>query len=257
MTGRCRNTPGLRCSPPRWRPILTFVIGLGALAIIPVMPVPGLLYFRLSAMLQLPMLTAWFLIVEVYTDLGLAFGYWWIRYVEQRPLSSVGFVKPSINDVLIGLLVFLCIEILVGIVLNSPVRAAADSDVQNASYQTAVLAKQPIGLLVLGCITSPVLEELTLRGYAISRLEEFGVWTLAATAFSVALGTISHIPFWGSQDLVAFAVGELLFALLFVWRRNLFASIIAHVLTNLYAGLIWPAAPHAYQSAIAQLFGRL
>jgi membrane protease YdiL (CAAX protease family) len=126
--------------------------------------------------------------------------------------------------------------------------------IQNFSRGNSIFTAMPLSLLVVGCLLSATLEELTFRGYAICRLRGFGVSAPIAVAISVAAATISHVPFWGTGPIVIFGMGELLFALLFVWRGNLFAAIVAHILVNSYAILIWPALPHALQSAVSNAF---
>jgi Type II CAAX prenyl endopeptidase Rce1-like len=241
-----------------WCRILTFAVGFGVLQVLPILPVPRFLYVHLSELLQVPILTAWFLVAEVYVGLGLAFGYCWIRYVERRPLSSVGVRVPSAGDLVSGALLFVIIEFVVGVILTHPLRHhPPESAIVNVSQVTSIFAGMPLSLVALGCLVSPVLEELTDRGYAICRLQEIGVSTPLAVAISVGIGTVSHIPFWGTSLMLVFGTGELLFALLFVWRRNLFAPILAHILANSYSSLIWPALPIALQAAIPKFFRRL
>jgi membrane protease YdiL (CAAX protease family) len=91
------------------------------------------------------------------------------------------------------------------------------------------LSMLPIWFRLVLAVTGGAIEETLYRGYATERLVALTgrVWLGAALA---ALGFgIAHIPAWG----IAFALTVdlpfgLLMTLVFLWRRDLLANILAH-----------------------------
>ncbi len=51
---------------------------------------------------------------------------------------------------------------------------------------------------------------------------------------------VLHLPSWGVAHLLFVSVAAALFTLAFVWRRNLWANIIAHVVADSVPLLILP-----------------
>jgi membrane protease YdiL (CAAX protease family) len=61
-----------------------------------------------------------------------------------------------------------------------------------------------------------------------------------AAAISLALFVLPHVRFFGPDWLLRQGVGVVLLYLLYIWRRNLWATMLMHFLGN--APLLLPAA---------------
>ncbi|MHB8529120.1 MAG: CPBP family glutamic-type intramembrane protease, partial [Caulobacteraceae bacterium] len=54
----------------------------------------------------------------------------------------------------------------------------------------------------------------------------------AGMAASVAAFTAAHFSYWGAAQLIPVALGGLVLALLYLWRRDLACNMITHFLTD-------------------------
>jgi membrane protease YdiL (CAAX protease family) len=77
-----------------------------------------------------------------------------------------------------------------------------------------------------------VAEEVLFRGYPIPRLEELSRSRIFAAFLSWAAFTYAHLSYWGTAQLMIAGWGGLVLTLLFLWRRNLWANMTAHWLTD-------------------------
>lgn len=86
----------------------------------------------------------------------------------------------------------------------------------------------PIWLLVCAGITAGVVEELLYRGYAIERLSALtgNIW-LGALLSLAAFVTV-HVPWWGVGAALAVLPAGALLTVLYVWRRDIAANMVAH-----------------------------
>ena len=149
-------------------------------------------------------------------SLGHFVGYeifWWalvvlllsyVRCVERRPLTSIGFHKPGVWNILIGIaagIVFLAS--LAGIYFVLFPYLHFKEDPQVARVMSQMLAKPQWWRLTL-ILRGAIGEEILFRGYAIERLREL------TGRFSIA----------GSAGVIL--------TLLYIWRRNLWVNMIAH-----------------------------
>lgn len=88
-------------------------------------------------------------------------------------------------------------------------------------------------LLALGLVlATAVTEEVLWRGYVVERL---GAWTgpLVAAGVGLAIFTATHLPFFGAGWLVSVLPGAVLLYVLLLWRRNLWACMLCHLIGNL------------------------
>ncbi len=106
-------------------------------------------------------------------------------------------------------------------------------NVDDLGLQIGWPTSQPERLFwILVCLFAGVCEELIFRGFAIPALESrgFKVW------HAVLISTVSFSVIHGAADLtvtgISFVAG-LLFAALYVWRRNLALVMVVHALSDL------------------------
>lgn len=162
---------------------------------------------------------------------------WWIlilsvlfyvRRVELRPLSSIGFRKVSLQDVLIGLGA--------GIVMIAGFAAIYFGVLPalhlSESSQVNELMVTPFWWRLISVIRAAIGEEVIFRGFAIERgREAFGSLRIASV-LSWIVFTLEHISTWGWSHVLVAGFGGLLLTLLYVWRRNLWINIIAHFVVD-------------------------
>jgi membrane protease YdiL (CAAX protease family) len=84
-----------------------------------------------------------------------------------------------------------------------------------------------------------VSEEILFRGYPIERLEELTRSRFAAGTISWAAFTIAHLSAWGFPQLLVAGSGGIILTVLYIWRRNLPANMIAHGVAD-GAGFLMP-----------------
>lgn len=162
----------------------------------------------------------------------LALVLWW----ERRSLASIGLTVPSGRDVLWGVAGFVVGALTFAI--TTPLIGALGLEDTGSGIQT--LAQLPLWLVVLVAITAGVTEEILYRGYPIERLAELtgSIWTGAVLTFVVFAA--AHVPFWGVGGAIQVGVWTVVVTALYVWRRNLVACVVMHVLNDLYAFVLLP-----------------
>jgi len=89
----------------------------------------------------------------------------------------------------------------------------------------------PFGVLVCAAATAGVVEEFLYRGYAIERLAILTGSRVAGALISLAAFSLAHLPFWGAASAVLTLVAGIVLTVLYLWKRNLAANILAHTLT--------------------------
>lgn len=146
-------------------------------------------------------------------------------YVDRRPLTSIGLRRPGGWDVSWAIAFFI-----VGgatQLLLKPVVSLSGLNV----IPIRTLELRPI--LDWGSIVAAAVgEELVFRGYLLERLEELSGSAVAAVVLSSALFGLWHLPIWGGGEIILAGSWGILVALLYVWRRNLPACMLAHLLED-------------------------
>jgi uncharacterized protein len=181
-----------------------------------------------------------------FSGTGHLVGYeviWWafvglillyVRSIEARPLTSIGFRALPWRDAAVG--VATGILIVAGLVVTYSVILPALH--LNESQQVNQLAQTPLWWRGISVIRAAVAEEIAFRGYAIERLKEVTSSLAGAATISCALFTFAHLGTWGWSHLILAGFGGVLLTVLYVWRRNLWANIIAHFIVDASAVLL-------------------
>jgi len=154
----------------------------------------------------------------------------YVLAVERRPLSSVGWGKLTwksfawgIGASVVGF--FLVGGVLINIVLVK-LNLLPHSDVMRA------LAAMPFWMRLLIVIRAGVVEELLFRGFGIERLTELTGSRILASAVTLAAFTLGHLSYLSVGQLVVAAGAGLVVTVLYLVRRDLWANIISHFLTD-------------------------
>jgi CAAX protease family protein len=145
---------------------------------------------------------------------------------EHLPLRSIGLRKPTwatpITAALLVVVAFVLQPRLTAPLVKLWGEGGRDAGV-------ATIAVWPAWFRLFVALTSGIVEETLYRGYAVERLIAVtGRTWLGAVLAMLAFGA-AHIPAWGAgfaltNDLAAGVV----LVLIYVWRRDLIANILAH-----------------------------
>jgi CAAX protease family protein len=155
---------------------------------------------------------------------------------ERRPLSTIGFRRLTWAS--LGFGVALGAVVIMTFPLASLILKALN--IPNPQTALAEVATMPLWVRLGTLLTAGVTEEILFRGYPISRLKVATGSTAIAVAIPFGVFVLLHLPSWGVAHLLFVSVAAALFTLAFVWRRNLWANIIAHVVTDSVPLLILP-----------------
>ena len=162
---------------------------------------------------------------------------WWVYIggmlayvvrVERRPLSSIGFRRPGIGDIAIGIAAGIAILAALAFVYYI-VFPLLHWDLSQGMNQ---LAATPFWWRLISTVRAAVSEEVLFRGYAMERLHELTGSRKIAASVSCAVFMLDHVPSWGWEHLAIAAVGGISLTLLYLWRRNLWVNILAHFIID-------------------------
>lgn len=172
-----------------------------------------------------------------YSGLGHLLGgelLWWIAvvilllyviFVERRPLSSLGFRRPGVVDIVIAGIAG--ILLVAGIVAIYTVIFPLLHLRMNAGEMKSLL-ETPFWYRFILVTRAAVAEELLFRGYPIPRLSELSSSRWIAAILSWAAFTYAHLASWGAAQLIVAGYGGVVLTILYLWRGNLWANMLAH-----------------------------
>lgn len=156
--------------------------------------------------------------------------------VERRPLSSIGVRRIGWRDVGAAVLVF-------GLgaasyPFTTPLLESMGLETTVGGIET--VAAYPLGFVLALALTAAVTEELLYRGFPIERITELTGSTALGAGITVLFFVLFHVPYWGLGGALQIGVNAVLLTLLYVWRRNVAACILAHAITDIYAFIVIP-----------------
>ena len=166
---------------------------------------------------------------------------WWIyiaavllyvRKIERRLLSSIGFRTPGISNIALGACAGLLITAVLGAMYFVVLPALHLNDSMASTSNAGALMATPFWWRFISTIRAAVTEEVLFRGYAMERIEELSGSRTIAVVVSCVIFTLAHVSSWGWSHELFVAVGGLAFSLLYLWRRNLWVNIIAHFIVD-------------------------
>ena len=151
-----------------------------------------------------------------------------VRYLERRPLTSIGFRKPGIWNILIGIasgLVILAGLVFIYYVVFPALHVSEDQ-------QMSQLVATPYWWRFITVVRAAVAEEIFFRGYAIERLQELTGSVKFAGAFSCIVFAVEHVGFWNWSHILIAGFAGIILTVLYIWRRNLWVNMIAHFVVD-------------------------
>ena len=158
-------------------------------------------------------------------------------YGDRLPLSAVGLVVPRVGSILFGL----------GIGASVYVGLYAIAFVlwKNGLFEAKAPASQilhwPLWLRLFMLITAGVVEEALYRGFAIERLTALTGKRWLAALIALLGFVAAHLPFWGLGAIATPIVGGAFFTLIYLWRGDLVACMVAHLAVDSVGLLLAPA----------------
>jgi membrane protease YdiL (CAAX protease family) len=160
------------------------------------------------------------------------------RHVDGLTWGKLGFERVSWSSVPIG-----CGLAIFYIVGFGPFAYWMVAKLEMGTFDTALmkLAALPTWYLVITILVVASLEELLYRAYAIESLAIMVGSRWTAGALSVLAFGLAHVPLWGVGPALTTFVSGAMMTLIYLWRRDILALIIAHVATDLYGIVIAPA----------------
>lgn len=147
----------------------------------------------------------------------------YIFQVEGRGLTSIRFTRPNRKDVLWAIvfgITGIIVQMVLSTVLNPPLG------------NTKTLLTYSLPVIIALIVTTATTEEILFRGYVVERLEELTGRLWLAVGFSFVVFVIPHITFFGPLWLITNGMNVVLLYFLYVWRRNLVACMIMHLIGN-------------------------
>lgn len=155
----------------------------------------------------------------------------WVRFAERLPLRSLRLVRPTEADLSwagwLGGAAVLWHWVMSQWVVPTTGTEGGATD----SGAGQLVALGPLLALAL-VVTVSVTEEILWRGYVVERL---GAWIGLAPAAAIGLVvfTIPHVLFFGPWWLLTTLPSGALLYVLLMWRRNLWACMLAHAVTDI------------------------
>lgn len=162
----------------------------------------------------------------------------YVVLVERAALSSIGFRTPKPLDIVFAVLVAVVAVVGMGVIFKV-VLPALHLKLPSTSSNMALLTA-PFWLQFAVVTRAAISEEVLFRGYGMERLGQWtgSMWLAAVVTW--AIFTFAHISGWGLPVIIVAGWGGLVLTAFYLWRRNLWANMLLHWLTDA-AGFLLPA----------------
>lgn len=183
-----------------------------------------------------------------YTGLGDQWGgevLWWALFVvillytlfvERKSLASLGYRRPGVWDIVLGVVAAFAAVFGIGMIFKFVLPALHMSLTQ----QMGSLFVAPLLFRVMLVTRAAFVEETAFRGYGFERIAELTKSPLLAALVTWVVFSMAHLTSWGWAQVIVAAWGGLVLTVLYLWRRNLWANIICHWLTDGAAFILLP-----------------
>lgn len=157
--------------------------------------------------------------------------------IERQPLASIGLKPPRWTTLLWGLALTFAITFVLAPAMTWLADRAGLPGYEPGLQQLLGL---PAWYRVFLAVTAGVVEEALYRGYAVERLTALTGSHWLGGSIAVIVFGLAHLPGWGvGPTLVAFIAGSVA-TLFYVWKRDLLALMIAHVIGDIVGVALLP-----------------
>lgn len=175
------------------------------------------------------------LVAIVLITLGV---YAWATFGEGYTLRRMGFGQCSWATPLLAIALTAFFVLVFGPIAYW---VLARSGSQGFGPRIEAVSQLPTPYLVLTIVIVASAEELLYRGYAIARLSDLAGSCLSASVVSVVAFGLAHVPMWGWAPAATTIVSGGIVTVVYLWRQDILALILAHIATDLYGIVL---APH-------------
>jgi membrane protease YdiL (CAAX protease family) len=155
----------------------------------------------------------------------------WLHLGERLPISSIGLKRPTWKSVLFAILGAAAL-LAVFVIHSALIVPLFHLNASAASAERNAILARPYWYRVLLVLRAAVVEEILFRGYIIEKVRQLTGSTVLAITLSVAVFTYIHLAGWGLVHLIPVFAGGVIFALLYVWKRDLPSNMMAHFITD-------------------------
>jgi len=165
-----------------------------------------------------------------------------LRYGEGLNFSAIGWRAPRWTTLLWGVAAFVAIYAAqpLGMLLLRSVGGALPTDTIRK------LMGVPLWLLVLTVVRAGVCEEILFRGYAIERLTALSGSRVLGIVVPALVFMLGHMEAYGVKYLMFLIPVTSILTGLYVWRRDLWANMLAHFLTDAVGLIFFYQSLHAH-----------
>lgn len=154
------------------------------------------------------------------------------------PFSALGWRWPTLRDLLPALIMAL-IAIWGIFPLATALNELLGTPMRGMGFQIPTLGA--LGVTVFyAVVTAPFAEEVLFRGYGLGYLLARGLSPLAAAALMILAFAIIHLPYFGLGGGIFILLWGILPTALRLWRGDLAAAWLMHVLNNAFAYIVVP-----------------
>ncbi len=155
----------------------------------------------------------------------------YVLCIEKRGLGSIGFKAISYQTFWIAGLGLILAIVLVGLFVSLAQFGGLEfSESQSSLAETATVSSW---LLAFFLLRAAGVEELLFRGFLISRGIELKIQPILMVLISTTVFVAPHAIFWPGPHLLLVTAAGLAFGLIFIWKRDVLACIMAHLGFNI------------------------
>ncbi|HSY37651.1 MAG TPA: CPBP family intramembrane glutamic endopeptidase [Acidobacteriaceae bacterium] len=198
-------------------------IGLAAAVILPLLPMGK----GITQGASLPVLLVHEAVWWSYAAILLL----WLHFGERLPLSSIGLRRPNWKTLVCALLAVVVL-LSVFVIQSLVIVPMFHLDASRTVVERNLILARPFWYRLLMVLRAAVVEEILFRGYMIEKVRQLTGSTVLAVVVSVATFTYMHLSGWGAVHLIPVFAGGFIFALLYVWRRDLPSNMLAHFIAD-------------------------
>lgn len=161
----------------------------------------------------------------------------YVLFIERRQLSSIGLKRPAWKNAGLG---FAGAAVMIGgaVLLYAVVFPALGLQLNQAAAGLSALQSMPRWFQLLLAARAAVFEEIFYRGFAIERISEITGLRWLAALISLAAFTYAHLSYWGWIQLIVVAFQGAVLTGLYLFRRDLSTTMIAHFVTDVASFLL-------------------
>ena len=170
-----------------------------------------------------------------------------VVFWEGLPLSSIGIHFPRMADFPLALAVAaigVCLDALLQL---HPINLTSAAQLAANAQEDRRLYGLPSWLRITMALSAGISEEIAARAYLIERLWSATHSAVLAASFSSIASALAHVPNFGPDWGLGILPGQVLLALLYLWRRNLWTCAAAHFLGDAFSMVLWPVLPDRAQ----------